>query len=94
MSNISQFGGGAIKSIQRGVIAIAAGSLSATATISAVTPGKTELRFLGSRAADNAGVSGYGFCTIALTNSTTITAQRETSGTIGAAVSWELTEFY
>lgn len=94
MSTIAQFGGGGVKSIQRGVISIAAANLSGTATISAVTTGKTELRLLGSRSADNGGLSGLGFCTVVLTNSTTITANRDLSGAAGASVSWELTEFY
>ena len=58
MSTLSQFGGGAIKSIQRGT------SSANTVTISAVNTAKTELRLLG---------FGNAFQMIELTNSTTIT---------------------
>ena len=90
MSKFSQFsGGGGIKSIQRGSIAIAVSSQSATATISAVVPSKTELRFLGSTSAE-AGREAR----IELTNSTTITATAAQPATFGTTwVSWELTEW-
>ncbi len=90
MSVITQFGGGGVKSIQRGVITISGGT-SATATISAVVTAKTELRFLGGSGNDS--VSQYAIIPrIALTNTTTITATAELTTT--ATVSWELTEFY
>jgi hypothetical protein len=93
MSTFSQFtGGGGIKSIQRGTITMVGAATSGTATISSVTTSKTELRFLGSRSADNGGTSGNGFCTVVLTNATTITATRDLGG-ISASVSWELTEW-
>lgn len=91
MSNISQFGGGAIKSIQRGTINATAGG--ATATISAVNTSKTELRFLGG--GDYMGVTGYPvFARVVLTNSTTVTATASNSNGGICTVSWELTEFY
>ena len=90
MSVITQFGGGGVKSIQRGVITISGGT-SATATISAVVTAKTELRFLGGSGNDSA--SQYAIIPrIALTNTTTIAATAELTTT--ATVSWELTEFY
>lgn len=94
MSTISQFGGGGIKSIQRGVITITSGNTTATATITAVDTSKTELRFLGGSGTDGAGAVSN-IPRVALTNSTTITATTgfATSGS-GSFVSWELTEYY
>ena len=92
MSNISQFGGGAIKSIQRGVISITGSSTSATATITAVNTGKTELRLLGCSGASSA--IEQTLSDIVLTNSTTITATRGGGAGTSARVSWELTEYY
>ncbi len=83
MSDIQQFFGGGIKSIQRGSITVVAASTSNTATITAVAVAKTELRYLGST----------GPVRLTLTNTTTITAARsDTSSDV--TVSWELTERY
>lgn len=94
MSNISQFGSGGVKSIQRGVISIASSAYSGTATITAVDTSKTELRFLGGSALDPAAVQQT--ARIVLTNSTTITATVLSAVYPGQTgyVSWELTEFY
>lgn len=83
-----------IKSIQRGSIAITGTNATATATITSVTTAKTRLRFLGAYTGQASTGSWCPGATIALTNSTTITATRiaATSGT--HTVSWELTEFY
>lgn len=79
---------GSLKSIQRGVISMV-GSVSGTATITAVDTSKTELRLLG---VSNTTVLAD-LARVVLTNATTITATRgSTSGT--SEVSWELTEFY
>lgn len=76
-----------LKSVQRGTISVS-GSLSATATISAVNTAKSELRVLGwtnTTAANTARVE--------LTSSTVVTAyQSVVTGTTD--VSWELSEFY
>lgn len=93
MSNLTQFGSGAIKSIQRGTITIPANSTSATATITSVVTTKTELRFLGVTS-QSTGID-TALARITLTNSTTITATRNTvSTTNNTIVSWELTEYY
>lgn len=85
MSNLSQFVGGGIKSIQRGVKT--AVNNTATVTITAVDTAKTELRLLG--------VKGTGSPThITLTDSTTITFTNSSGGALNADVSWELTERY
>lgn len=91
MSNLSQFAGGSIKSIQRGTISLASGgSTTGTATISSVDTTKTELRILGYTL--NAEVM-VNTPRIALTNATTITATRAGT-TCDTVVSWEATERY
>lgn len=92
MSVFSQFTTGAIKSTQRGVINLS-GAATATATITSVDTAKTQLRYLGVKSDDNLGNNQRAMVRIQLTNSTTITAERFSSG--GASdVSWELTEYY
>ena len=92
MSTMSQFfgGGTTIRSIQRGVI-LMNGTTTATATISAVTTSKTELRLLGFRPQSTNQIDAT-LGILQLTNSTTITATRDTtSGSTN--ISWELTEW-
>lgn len=97
MSTFSQFagGGGGIKSIQRGAISIVGGPAvnSATATITAVNPAKTELRLLGFNG-PNDPATAVG-CRVELTNSTTVTAHRSSSSPYSCThnVNWELTEW-
>lgn len=88
--------GAGIKSIQRGVITIAGSTGSNTATITAVITAKSELRLLGSTTATSGGISpNYDFVKIVLTNTTTVTASRQSAAAPSAIdVSWELTEFY
>ena len=85
-------GGRAIKSVQRGVIQLSSGVLSASATLTAVVPGKTELRFLGVNVDDNQG--SWGLAHITLTNATTVTATRLQANALLTNVSWELTEHH
>ena len=109
MSTLSQFSGGGIKSIQRGTISFAAPggfnyATSSTATISAVNTAKTMLNFCGCASGCNqnstSGVSVV--ASVALTNSTTVTANFITSisayayGSPGVppTVSYEVIEFY
>lgn len=82
--------GGSIKSVQRGVIALSGSSASATAAIAAVNTSKAELRLLGSTYSGTAG--GEMMVSVALTNSTTVTANRVVGAAFNANVSWELTE--
>jgi 1-aminocyclopropane-1-carboxylate deaminase/D-cysteine desulfhydrase-like pyridoxal-dependent ACC family enzyme len=91
MSNLSQFAGGSIKSIQRGVISMTSGgSTSGTATLSpSVDTTKTELRVLGC----TADTSSLDLARAVLTNSTTVTATRP-STTSNTVISWEITERY
>ena len=88
MSNFSDFfGGGGIKSIQRGKSTVSTFDNSWTVTISAVNPAKTELRLLG-YTTDPESWPPY----IELTNATTITVTRAANATNSITVSWELTE--
>ncbi len=82
-----------IKSIQRGVLTIDSYAKSKTATISAVTTGKTMVSLLGFTT--NASTAGPRECSprIELTNSTTITASVYTEGSL-VEVGWEAIEFY
>jgi phosphosulfolactate phosphohydrolase-like enzyme len=86
-----QVGGGSVKTVQRGVLNMAALS-TATQTIAAVNTLKSTVSIVG--ASWNGGSSltditirGY------LTNSTTLTFDRG-SATNGCNVSWEVVEFY
>jgi hypothetical protein len=65
-----------IRSIQRGTIVIGSGTVTNTATISAVNTASAVVRMVGAHI-DNGG-SGDGFAYLVLTNSTTITATRTT----------------
>jgi hypothetical protein len=105
MSTLSQFTGGGIKSIQRGVISFASGgggfyNTTQTATITAVDMAKTMLNFCGSRSGVNnsGGSSAYSVAgSIALTSSTVVTASSPSVFTsFGAppSVSYEVIEFY
>lgn len=87
-TNWQPTGDRAIKSIQRGRLAIT--GTTATATVSSVVTAKSELRILGfsTNGADNTSSID-----ITLTNSTTITATKISTGVSGN-VSWELTERY
>lgn len=85
-----------IKSIQRGTITIAGGSLTNTATITAVVPGNTRLRYLGNNSTNTGGGgSGAAPCLVRidLTNATTITATRLDT-TDPAIVSYEVIEYW
>lgn len=90
-TNWQPTGGRAIKSIQRGVIALSGSFATSTATITAVVTAKTELRLLGYSAPGGDNVQAP---RIVLTNTTTITATKGSSSGSADDVSWELTERY
>ena len=88
MSSFSQFGGGSIKSIQRGVITTASAQ-SSTATVSAVNTAKAVLTHLG------ASISVANESThLTLTNATTITATRVSVNSGATQTAWQLVEDY
>lgn len=81
-----------IRSVQRGTITIANGSSSNTATISAVTTGKTSMKLLGSRCGSTVVTFTDALAEVDLTNSTTVTASR--NGATGSlTVRYECTEY-
>lgn len=83
----------AIRSIQRGTIALAAPALTNTATITSVDVNNSRLMYLGT--ITNAdGPDGEAFARVALTNATTITATRGMVDTGDATVSYELIEYW
>ncbi len=96
MTFLTQFGGGSIKSIQRGYNNAGAANTSINITISAVDITKTELRLLGQTSAATdfperqMGYQGF----IRLDSSTGIWAQRYYAGNGNWELSWELTEYY
>ena len=79
--------------VQRGSIVITTGAATQSATITSVNTDKAELRMVGWGFASASAPAGNDYPTIALTNSTTITATRLASGAAQVTVSWELTEF-
>lgn len=82
---------GRIKSIQRGVIAIA-GAASATATITAVHLRHARLRFLGYTNSTDDAVNMI--ARVELTDETTVTALRYATVAAGTSVGWEVTEYW
>lgn len=90
MSSFSQFGGSARKSKQRGTVTIADGATTGTQTITAVNTSKADLTFLGASMSSTVpNASPY----IALTNSTTVTATRNSVTGVSVA-SFEVTEYF
>lgn len=93
MSVLTQFVGGGIKSIQRGVTGSVAANSTEAITITSVDTSKSVLTYLGTRVTVSGspeyGAQGY----FTLTNSTTITF---TNGVAGQSCggSWQLVEYY
>ena len=87
MSTASQFTGGGIKTIQRGIGF--AGAASVNVTVSSVTPAKSELRLLGIYPTGGATAAGG---ILYLTNATTVTFTTGAASSIN--FSWELVERY
>ena len=99
MISFSQQRGGAIKSIQRGVILLTGTNLSKTVTITPVNPAFAELRNLGTSGLidnfGNVGVPHLGGMLTLSGGGTSIAGKTagHTSST-NLEVSWELTEYY
>lgn len=95
---VVEFLPGVLKSVQRSTITIpAAGSGSATATITGVDTNKAFVNFLGASNADTAGGYAGGqdaMPYVVLTNATTVTATRYTSGAAACVVSFEVYELF
>ncbi len=95
MPNFSElFGGGGIKSIQRGITSVTGGT-EVVVPITAVNPAYTELRLLGVRGYSIYLQAGTSSGTVALTGGgTSVTVNAPGTSTNPTTVSWELTEFY
>lgn len=95
MQSALQSGGvSVVKSVQRGVINIATGSLTNTATINAVNTNKAVALYSGFTTGGNSFIY---FAHLTLTNSTTVTATRNTESTgseQGNIVPYQVIEFY
>lgn len=79
-----------INSVQRGTIAITGTNTSNTATVTAVDTTKAALHVVGQTNTQGSdGSNAY----LVLTNSTTITATRASSGSGTSTISWELIEY-
>ena len=90
MALLSRFTGTRIKSIQRGVITWS-GSTAGNATITAINTTKYRLKFLGY---DNSDGSISYAPRLSLTNSTTVTATRNSSAAVQSKVGFEVIEYY
>lgn len=88
---VIEFYPGAIKSIQRGTIALA-GATPVTATITSVDTTKAELRSLGF-SSSNGAPSSTVQTSLVLTNATTVTASSVGTGA-NQTVSYEVVEYY
>ena len=96
MSNMSQFFGGGVKSVQRGTITVniaATNALSsATATITAVDPSKSMVSLLGATWPTTQG--NLAFSRVDLTNATTVTAFAGSGFTTGNfTIGYQVVEF-
>jgi len=84
-----------IKSIQRGVITIAAGATSNTATLSpAVVTGNCRIVWLGTLAASDANGPSVNACRVELTSTTVVTAYVNSTGAAGRDVGFEVIEYW
>ena len=94
MSVLSQFtsGGGGIKSIQRGIMSIASGGAIGNQTITSVDMSKSSLNLLGKRIFIGSTDAADYECTLELTSSTNIRAQRGNSPSNVLYVSYEIVE--
>lgn len=92
---VIEFFPGVLKNVQRGTVSIG-GNASATATVTAVNTNKSVLTFCGGRIGTSAGpnTDAYAF-DLVLTNSTTITAARNTAdGANTITAYYQLAEFF
>jgi hypothetical protein len=93
-SRVSQFATRSfIKSIQRGTIAIAGGSVTNTATITSVNLACAYVVWLGVTTTDTTAEPDRDWTNVVLTNATTVTATRQSSVFGTSTVSFEVIEF-
>ena len=87
MSNFTDFGGGGIKSVQRGVSTPTSGA-EMLVTVSAVDTTRSSLSLLST--ISNAGTS---VTSLRLVNSTQVGVTAHVNGNVGQPLSWELREY-
>lgn len=87
MSNFTDFGGGGIKSVQRGVSTPTSGA-EMLVTVSAVDTTRSSLSLLST--ISNGGLS---ITSLRLVNSTQVGVTSYVSGSVGQPLSWELREY-
>ena len=93
------FGGGGIKSVQRGVSTQTSTGVELLVTISAVNPAKTKVSLLTSRYGVNATSGGEGRIQVRLVSATQLgiyghVTDAATGTTYAIPVSWEVVEWY
>lgn len=93
MSNLSQFFGGGIKSIQRGTITVAlsSGAGSNTATITSVNTAKSSVHLLGFTPASQFAATAW--ARVTLTNATTVTANAAGGSDRNIVVEYQVVEY-
>ena len=91
MSNFSDFYGGGIKSVQRGVSAPPSNT-EISVTVTAVNPAKSMLHLLSVNTIV-AGGAGINRCVVRLIDSTTVGVLAYGNNTFSLPISWELIEF-
>ena len=91
MSNFSDFYGGGVKSVQRGVSAHPSNT-EISVTVTAVNPAKSMLNLLSVNTTVSNG-EGVNQCMVRLINSTTVGVIAYVNGESSIPVSWELIEF-
>ena len=86
------FGGSGIKSIQEGTATIASGNTTGTGSISAIDTDRSVVLFEGSLTAVNDMQAGL--CRVYITNSTTITAERDYGPAFATTGGFMVVEYY
>lgn len=97
MSNLSQFFGGGVKSVQRGAVSLPASTTSVTVTVTSVTTSKAVLIVTSRVTPTNNNTltdftSASQFVSGQLTNATTISITRGKTG-YPMTVEWQLVEY-
>ena len=91
MSNFSDFYGGGVKSVQRGV-ATPPSPAEFSVTVAAVNPAKSMLHLLSVNTIVSGG-AGVNMCVVRLIDSTTVGVLAYGNNTFSLPISWELIEF-
>ena len=93
-TNWRPIGGRAIKSVQRGTLALNSGSATGDATITSVVTTKCELHMLGFTGGSSATMTMINTPYLSLVNATTVRATRGFAVTETHNVSWQVVEYY